>query len=182
MNEQRNLASQVKLKAALMALSERVQADVKAGQLSFGARAESREGTLCSVQVRKHAPILVDEPPAIGGTDAGPSPVELLLAAFAACQEISYAVFAAVGGVPLESVKVHVRGNMDARGIVGADDSIPAGFSAISYRTEIKSSADPETIRRLVATAEQRCPVMSTLARPIPIHGTVQLNGEALEG
>lgn len=43
-------------------------------------RVESLDGLRHVVQVGPHR-FTVDEPPEVGGTDAGPSPVELVLAA-----------------------------------------------------------------------------------------------------
>ena len=52
----------------------------------------------------------VDEPPLIGGTDIGPTPVELVLAALGTCQEIVYATYARVLGIPLDGVEVTAEG------------------------------------------------------------------------
>ena len=50
-------------------------------------------GTQCSAFVRKFPALLVDEPPDMGGNDAGMNPVELLLTSLGACQGIVYSLY-----------------------------------------------------------------------------------------
>ena len=83
----------------------------------------------------------VDEPPLIGGTDRGPTPVELVLAALGTCQEIVYATYARVLGIPLDGVAVNAEGRLDLRGFFGVAD-VPAGFQDVTFTVDIASPAD----------------------------------------
>ena len=122
----------------------------------------------------------VDEPPLIGGTDTGPTPVELVLAALGTCQEIVYATYARVLGIPLERVDVTAEGRLDLRGFFGVDD-LPAGFQDVTFTVDIESPAPAGEIARLVETVNAHCPVLDILKQPIPVQGDVRLNGEALQ-
>ncbi len=123
--------------------------------------------------------LTVDEPEELGGSDAGPNPVELVLAALGTCQEIVYAAYATVLGVELESLEVEVEGRLDPRGFFGVADVDP-GFSEISYRVRIESPAEPERVEKLVRAVEEHCPVLDILKRPVRTAGGVELNGEPL--
>ena len=122
----------------------------------------------------------VDEPPLIGGTDTGPTPVELVLAALGTCQEIVYATYARVLGIPLDGVEVVAEGRVDLRGFFGVAD-VPAGFQDVTFTVDISSPADPEDIARLVEAVNVHCPVLDILTQPVSVRGEAWLNGQPLE-
>ena len=80
------------------------------------------------VALRDHR-LVVDEPESLGGTDSGPNPVELILAALGTCQEITYRAYAAALAIPLEHVSVTLEGDIDLRGFFAVDESVQAGIS-----------------------------------------------------
>src|SRR3989304_10467749 len=75
------------------------------------------------------------------GTDKGPNPLEIVLAALGTCQEIVYVMHAAGMGIPLDSIKVNVKGRIDARGFFNVAQ-VPSGFLGVDYEVDIKSPAD----------------------------------------
>ncbi len=142
---------------------------------SFSADTALDDGFLTRAQIRQFG-FTVDEPESLGGTDQGPNPVELVLAALGTCQEIVYATYARVLGVPVESVSVKVEGSLDPRGFFGVAD-VPAGFQTITYTVDIESTASREQIRQLVDAVNSHCPVLDILRQPVAVEGRYSLNG-----
>ncbi len=173
--------SQETVKAALMQSIAGIQGNPSAAKVVFRADTQLEEDVRCSAKVRDFAPIIVDEPPDLGGADAAANPVELLLVALGACQEIMYSAYASVMGVQLNSVKVNLRGYLDLRGLFGLDAAVPPGYQKIIFETTVDSPADIETLKKLVETVESHCPVLDTLVRAIEVSGQVTLNGQLME-
>jgi len=136
-------------------------------------------GYLTKAQIRQFT-LDIDEKPGMGGTDSGPNPLEIVLAALGTCQEIVYAMYAAGMGIPLDSVKINVRGCIDARGLFDIAQ-VPSGFLKVDYEADIKSPADQSRIKELVDVVNAHCPLLDTLQRPINVNGTISLNDEPLQ-
>lgn len=172
--------AQEDVKAAMMKAIEGIQANPKAANIFFKANTEWVEDVRCSAQIRDFSPMTIDEPPELGGKNAGPNPVELILVALGTCQEIMYSAYASVMGVELKSVKVALRGDIDLKGMFGLDENSPSGYTKINFETNIESDADDETLTKLIETVEAHCPVMDTLLREIAINGVAKVNGKEL--
>lgn len=164
--------SQEHLKKAFSGMINAVTENPQMAKSSVLATVELTEGVKCLAKVRDFL-LTVDEPMEMGGTNEGMNPVELVLSAMGACQEIGYAFAAAVMGIPLKKVKCSLEGNIDLRGLLALDESVPAGYTDISYETTLESDADEETLKKLVKFVEQHCPVLDTVKRPIPVTGKI---------
>jgi len=144
----------------------------------FRADTELISGYLTKAQIRQFT-LDIDEKPGLGGTDKGPNPLEIVLTALGTCQEIVYAMYAAGMGIPLDSVKIGVKGCIDARGFFNVAQ-VPSGFLKIDYEVDIESHADRNRIKELVDMVNAHCPLLDTLQRPVSVNGTINLNGESL--
>lgn len=169
--------SQEALKEALSKTVQGIQDNPVMSRVVFEAQTALVEGVRCTGNVRNFAPIVVDEPPELGGQDKGVNPVELLLVALGACQEIMYAAMASMMGIRLDEVKVNLKGSLDLKGLFGMDASIPPGYQKITYETILRSSAPEEELRKLIEAVESHCPVLDTLVRPVEVTGKVTING-----
>src|SRR3954469_3339679 len=96
-----------------------------AANVTFEADTQLVDGLRTRATVRQFE-FGIDEPPSLGGTDTAPNPVEMVLAALGTCQEIVYATYARVLGVPVDGVRIKVAGDLDPRGFYGVAD-VPAG-------------------------------------------------------
>ena len=126
------------------------------------------EGLRSEIQIRQFG-LTVDEPETLGGTDQGPSPVELVLAALASCQEITYRIYADSLGIPLDSVSVKVSGDLDLRGFLAVDEAVRPGFEAIRAEVSLDSPASEAELERLKATVNRFCPVLDILGKATPV-------------
>jgi putative redox protein len=68
----------------------------------------SAAGFVQEIHAGRHR-IVADEPAPAGGTDTGPSPYDLLLAALGACTSMTVGMYARRKAWPLEEVTVHLR-------------------------------------------------------------------------
>jgi uncharacterized OsmC-like protein len=130
------------------------------------------------VQIRDFA-VEVDEPPALGGSDKAPNPVEYALAALATCQEITYRLHAAELGINLRDVSVKLEGTIDLRGFFRAAEDVRPGFTAIRGTVTFDSDATPEELDRLKAIVDAHCPVLDLFRNPTPVTLEVAREGAA---
>lgn len=133
-------------------------------------KADSRlvDGFMSRVKAREFD-IVVDQNKGMGGTDQGPRPSEYVLAALAACHEVTYRLYADALGIHLDEVSVSVTGHSDARGFFGMDDSIRAGFSHITGEIKVQTSANDQELERLREAVNQHCPVLDDLRNPVSV-------------
>ena len=136
--------------------------------------ADSRqvEGLRSETKIRQFS-VTVDEPPSLGGTDTGPNPVELVLAALATCQEITYRAYATALGIPLDGVSVKLEGSLDLRGFFAVKDGVRAGFNNVRGVVNLKSSAPAADLAKLKEVVDAHCPVLDILRDPVPVELTV---------
>jgi uncharacterized OsmC-like protein len=114
--------------------------------------------------------VATDMPRGIGGSASAPSPGWFLRAAIASCVASLIAIRAAATSVELRSVEVSVDSESDDRGILGMDESIPAGPLGVRIAVRLRPAAgDGAAIDELVAWAIDHCPVSEAVRRAVPI-------------
>ncbi len=129
-------------------------------------------GLYTETAVREHV-VKADYAEAAGGTNKAPNPIELLLAALAACIESAFYEFAMHEGIKIDSIIAEVEGELDLRGLFMVDDNVPAGFRQIRYILRIESPDDPERVKELASRVISHCPVVDSLQRPVQIGGDI---------
>jgi|TARA_B100000959_G_scaffold278787_1_gene337744 uncharacterized OsmC-like protein len=140
------------------------------GKCAVTVKADSRlvEGFMSRVKARDFE-VIVDQNKGMGGSDKGPKPSEYVLAALAACHEVTYRLYADAMDIPLENVAVSVTGHSDARGFFGLDDSVRAGFSHITGEIKVTTVASDADLERLRLAVNQHCPVLDDLRNPVQV-------------
>lgn len=141
--------------------------------VEFEASLKAQKGLQVNSTIRKHN-LRIDEPKELGGTDQGPNPVEIVLAALGACQQIVIKFYAEKLGVQIDSVDTHAKGDLDTGGFLGTSKVRP-GFQNITAVTNIKASGDPKQVAELLRIAEERCPVLDILRNGVPVKATIRV-------
>lgn len=115
--------------------------------------------------------------PGVGGVGDVPCSGDLLLGALAACQEITIRMVAAAMGIELEALEVEAIGDMDLRGTLGMDRTVPVGFTSIrcESRVTVKDDGRPERAKRLLENAERYCVVLNTLRGGVAVESSFEL-------
>ena len=127
----------------------------------------SAKGFAQEVAVGGHR-LTADEPAAAGGTDSGPGPYDLLLAALGSCTSMTVGLYARRKQWPLEAVRVRLR-HAKVHAADCEDCETKVGMlDRIERDVELVGPLDAEQRARLLDIAN-KCPVHRTLTSEIAI-------------
>jgi uncharacterized OsmC-like protein len=130
-------------------------------------------GFFGAMQEMEHKNVTVldaDHPAVLVGEDHGPTPIEFVLHAIAACLTSGVANIAAARGIQLHKVTSTVEGDIDLLGILGlSDGTVRNGYQQIRVTFHIEGDADDEKLRGLVEQSRRRSAVYDVLTNPTPV-------------
>lgn len=150
------------------ATTRTVEQDAGRAQALFRATGSGGDGVRSDIRIGEHA-VLVDEPPALGGGNAAPNPVQFALASLLSCQVVTYRFRAARLGIPLDDMQVDVEGDLDVRGFFGLDDDVRPGFGAVRLVVGLRGQASEEDYQRRREAVDAHCPVLDLVRHPTPV-------------
>lgn len=109
--------------------------------------------------------MIIDEPEQMGGSNLGPSPVQVLLMALAGCLNVTAHEIAKQRNLGLKSLNITIEGNLDACTFMGCNDVNRAGFENINVKMNAKfeKMQMQETIDDWLVETERRCPVTDNI-------------------
>lgn len=167
--------------ATLFATLDAVKAAPEAARFQFRARNEWVSGTHSRGTIygffgvgeeRAHERSFhfdADHPAVLVGQDHGPTPVEHLLHALAACLTAGLANIAAARGVRLTEVHSEVSGDIDLNGVLGLDATVRNGYENIAVRFTVKGDAPAEKLREIVEQSRARSAVFDIITNQVPV-------------
>jgi len=108
--------------------------------------------------------MIIDEPEEMGGTNIGPSPIQVLLMSLAGCINITGHQVANQRGMKLNGMKIKINGNMNPCTFIGCSFDERAGFQTIDLNvTPDFENATQEEIDGWLKETEDRCPVTDNI-------------------
>lgn len=131
------------------------------------------EGYKIEVRSRQHVSI-VDQPPAGGGTDAGPTPLEYLFVSLAGCFATIGQIIVKQRRLPVRGIEVHVEGDLDTDVLMGKRDDVRAGFTGVRVTIKVDADMTQEEKERFVHDIDVRCPISDNIFNLTPIAFVVE--------
>lgn len=149
-----------------LATPSRVSGGSDAGDNRITART-GVGGFLTEILVNRHS-LVADEPLAAGGTDQGPSPFDLLVAALGACTSMTLRMYADRKRWPLEAATVRLKHDKIHAEDCETCETREGMLDRIEREIEIQGPLDSGQKQRLLQIAD-RCPVHRTLTSEVQI-------------
>jgi uncharacterized OsmC-like protein len=108
---------------------------------------------------------------AVGGYHDLPNPGDILCAALASCLHSTLRIIADRLEIPIASLEVSTRAEVDVRGTLLVDRDVPVEFQRIKCQVRLEPAANvpPEKVKMLQAAAEHSCVVLQTLRNGVPV-------------
>lgn len=112
--------------------------------------------------------LVVDEPTEVGGTDQGPTPYDLLLAALGSCTSMTVELYARRKGWPLEGVTARLRHARVHATDCAECETKEGRIDRVELDVALSGPLSDEQRSKLLEIAE-KCPVHRTLLSEINI-------------
>lgn len=156
-----------------------IEADPNAGQTRWKVTSRWAGGTrtdhhvdgveIGGQTVQRTFQIQIDEPCELCGTNEFANPQEYLLAATNACMMVGYATVAAVMGVKLTRLELEITGDIDLRGFLDIDRSVPPGYERLHYAVRIAGDGTREQFEKMHAVVQRTSPNYYNISHPIEL-------------
>ncbi|MDP2950061.1 MAG: OsmC family protein [Chloroflexota bacterium] len=132
--------------------------------LEFGAKGVWQGGLKMQIRVRDLAPFVLDEPKEIGGENAGPAPLETLMAAHIECTAVTFMVIAEEMGFDYSGLEIEAACAIDPKGFLAVGEATPE-IKVVTTKLVVATTEPPERLQAVQAAYRRRCPVYTTFRR-----------------
>ncbi|AZG43570.1 OsmC family protein [Gordonia insulae] len=158
---------------AVGGLVQAIRDDPAKATTTWAAHVAWKGGFASAARIRGFEPVDSDEPAALGGADSAPNPVEQLLGALGNCLAVGYAANASVLGIPLDDLRIDLKGDLDLRVFLGLEQG-HAGFESVTATVAIDSTATRDRLEELHAKVLASSPVGHTIGNRVPVEITLR--------
>jgi uncharacterized OsmC-like protein len=157
----------------LAGLINAIKEQPELGKTVWKAETRWKEGFQSEAIIRRESgqhTVPMDEPKQVGGSDTAPNMVEMVLGAYGCCLTTGYVAQAGLRGIPLEGVDIEVEGDLDLRGFLGLDPNVPAGYSEVRAKVNLRApGVSPEQLKELHDAVVATSPVGNIISAPIKL-------------
>ena len=143
------------------------------GQTRSETIVESYE--LGGTRINRRFKVVADEPSELMGQNSAPNPQELLMTALNACMMVGYVANAALRGIELDTLEIDTQGQLDLRGFLGLDESIPPGYRQLDYKVRIGGPGTAEQFQDIHQAVMKISPKFFNLNQPICMKGRLEI-------
>lgn len=135
------------------------------------AVARIENGLRCRIEGPGGELVHTDMPASVGGEATAPPAGWLFRASLAGCVATLIAMRAAQESLSLETLEVTVDSESDDRGILGLDESVPAGPLSIRVAVRIAAIEDisADRLEQIARWGAAHCPVSEAAGRGVPV-------------
>lgn len=127
------------------------------------------EKFVIETDIRGHQ-VLIDQPANAGGSDRGPTPLELVFASLAGCIGTIGRIVAMQQRIALKGMNIKVEGELDTDGLLGKPIDGRTGFEGISITVDVDADMSDEDKIAFLHEVDARCPVSENLLNATPIN------------
>ena len=113
--------------------------------------------------------IIIDQPANAGGTDEGPTPLDVQLMALGGCIASIGRIVAMQRHLNVRGFEVLLEGELDTDGLLGKPSDKRVGLSTITARVKIDADLGREEKQKLLDEIEKRCPISDNLQTATPV-------------
>ncbi len=136
----------------------------------IGANLDDPFRTSVTISDDLQVPFKVGIHRAVGGDHDFPNPSDMLCAALASCFESTIRLISNRLDIQLLETRVTVSAEVDVRGTLMIDKSVPVGYQSMHLDVVLVSQAPNQKIMNiLLQAAEQSCITYQTIKRGVPI-------------
>lgn len=120
------------------------------------------------VNARNHS-LIIDQSESAGGKDEGMNPLEIQLAALAAC-------ICTIGRIAAKQQQLNLRGltcsvdaGLNSKVLMGKTREDRAGFQEITVNVTVDADMSQAEKEAFIHEVDSRCPISESLANPTPL-------------
>jgi uncharacterized OsmC-like protein len=143
-------------------LKAQYRGEPQAAMITLRAEGQLGENVSCSVETGR-ALVEAGLHPATGGSGMQVCSGDMLLQALVACAGVTLNAVATALGLPLRGAEVKAEGDLDFRGTLGVDKTVPVGFQRIRLNFLLDGDLTDEQKAQLLKLTERYCVVYQTL-------------------